>query len=129
MELNGKQNRALRALGHHLEPVVMLGKEGLTETVIQAVDQALSDHELIKVKVGEASPLDRHDAADEIAKATAAAVAQVLGRTLLLYRRHPEEPKIALPGLPLPPAREQKPAAPARSARPKHRVRGRRKRE
>lgn len=123
MELNGKQRRALRALGHHLEPVVMLGKEGVTEAVINAASQALTDHELIKVKVGESSPIDRHEAADLLAQATKSEVAQILGRTLLLFRRNPEEPQIALPGLPLPPKPEKPAAAPAarrHKARPKH---------
>ena len=107
MELSGKQRRALRALGHHLDVVVQLGKDGVSEAVVQATEQALHDHELIKVKVGEASPVDRHEAADVLSEATGSEVAQVLGRTILLFRRNAEDAKIALPGLPLPP----KPAA------------------
>ncbi len=97
MSLDGKQRRALRALGHHLQVIVMIGKEGITPAVIQATDQALEDHELIKIKLGESSPIDRHEAAQELASATQSQIAQVLGRTILLYRRHPEKPKIALP--------------------------------
>jgi RNA-binding protein len=132
LPLNGKQRRALRALGHHLDPVVQLGKEGVTPALLEAVEQALDDHELIKLKVGESSPIDRHEAADEISRETGAEIAQVLGRTILLFRRHPEEPKIELPGLPLPPrpARTE-PAgkgAPARGgrtgAKPSPRTRG-----
>ncbi|MBI5548225.1 MAG: ribosome assembly RNA-binding protein YhbY [Deltaproteobacteria bacterium] len=115
MELNGKQRRALRALGHHREPVVMIGKDGVTESLINATNQALTDHELIKVRVGESSPIDRHEAAEVLAQATSSAVAQVLGRTILLFRRHPEDPQIALPGLPLPP---KKPAPPPAAKRP-----------
>ena len=51
MPLTGKQRRALRALGHHLEPVVLVGQNGITDGVVAAVDQALHDHELIKVKL------------------------------------------------------------------------------
>lgn len=115
MELNGKQRRALRALGHHLEPVVMLGKEGVTEAVVNATSQALTDHELVKVKVGESCPVDRHEASDVLSQATKSAVAQVLGRTVLLFRRNEEDPRIALPGLPLPP----KPPKPAPSQGPR----------
>ena len=53
MPLTGKQRRALRALGHHLEPVVIIGQSGVTEGIIAAVEQALKDHELIKVKINE----------------------------------------------------------------------------
>jgi RNA-binding protein len=94
--LTGKQRRALRALGHHLKPVVMVGQDDLTDAVFSAVDRALTDHELIKVKVGESAQTDRHTAGEQLAQRTGSALAQVLGRTLLLYRRHPEKPKITL---------------------------------
>ncbi|MGQ0506258.1 MAG: ribosome assembly RNA-binding protein YhbY [Myxococcaceae bacterium] len=93
MELTGKQRRKLRAMGHHLDPVVLVGASGVTEGVIAAVDQALQDHELIKVKVNE-GPDDRHEAAEKLSEKTASAVAQVLGRTVLLFRKRDEKSKI-----------------------------------
>jgi len=95
--LTGKQRRHLRALGHHLEPVVQIGKQGLTDGIIAAIDQALGQHELVKVRVGTECPDDRHEMADKLGPALKAQVAQVLGRTMLLYRRHPSEAKIQLP--------------------------------
>jgi RNA-binding protein len=97
LTLTGKQRRHLRGLGHGLDPVVHIGKDGLSEAFVAAVDQALTDHELIKVRVLETTGLDRHEAADSLARATASEVAQVLGNTILLYRAHPEKPDIALP--------------------------------
>jgi RNA-binding protein len=76
---------------------VQIGKSGIDEGVVAAVDRALTDHELVKIKLGEAADLDRHDAADAIARKTTSEVAQVLGNTLLLYRAHPDEPTIVLP--------------------------------
>jgi RNA-binding protein len=96
MSLTGKQRRLLRALGHGLSPVVQLGKGGLSEPLVDAVDRALADHELIKVKLLETFDLDRHDAATELAGRTRSEVAQVLGRTILLYRPDPEDPRIEL---------------------------------
>jgi RNA-binding protein len=95
--LTGKQRRHLRGLGHHLEPVVQIGKQGLTESVIAAIDAALEQHELIKVRVGTECPDDRHEVAERLAPAVKGQVAQVLGRTVLIYRRHPSEAKIQLP--------------------------------
>ena len=95
--LTGKQRRHLRGLGHKLTVVVQVGKGGLDTGLIAAVDQALSDHELVKIKVGENAEVDRHDAAAAIAKQTKSEVAQVLGSTVLLYRADPDDPKIALP--------------------------------
>jgi RNA-binding protein len=95
--LSGKQRRYLRSLGHSLSPVVQVGREGLSEAVVAAIDAAFRDHELIKVKVGQGSDLDRHDAADEAARRTGSDVAQVLGNTVLLYRADPDNPVIVLP--------------------------------
>ncbi|MGN6105177.1 MAG: ribosome assembly RNA-binding protein YhbY [Kofleriaceae bacterium] len=95
--LSGKQRRHLRALGHDLRPVVQVGRDGIDDGLVSAVDQALTDHELVKIKVGESAELDRHAAADELARRTRSEVAQVLGFTVLLYRPHPEQPEIVLP--------------------------------
>jgi RNA-binding protein len=96
MSLTGKQRRQLRALGHGLEPVVMVGKEGVTDGVAAAVDAALGTHELIKVKLGPSAGEDRHDAGGELAQRTGSELVQVLGKVILLYRRHPEEPRIQI---------------------------------
>lgn len=97
MALTGKQRRHLRALGHALAPVAHLGKSGLTDAFVEAVDQALATHELIKLKVLETAAVDRHEAAEELATRTSAEVAQVLGYTILLYRPDPDDPRIVLP--------------------------------
>jgi RNA-binding protein len=95
--LTGKQKRHLRGLGHGLDPVVQIGKQGLTEAAVAAVDAALAQHELVKVRVGTECPDDRHDLAERLGPAVKGEVAQVLGRTVLVYRRHPKEAKIRLP--------------------------------
>jgi len=97
MSLTGKQRRHLRALAHKLKPTVQIGKGGIDDGLIAAVDQALGDHELIKVKLGENAGMDRDDAAEELAKKTKSEVAQVLGNIVLLYRADPEKPEIVLP--------------------------------
>ncbi|EYF07993.1 ribosome assembly RNA-binding protein YhbY [Chondromyces apiculatus] len=98
MSLTGKQRRHLRSLGHHLEALVQLGKGGLSENVTTAVGDALERHELVKIRLGTECPDDREEVAEALAGSLKAEVAQTLGRTILLYRRHPKEPKITLPG-------------------------------
>jgi len=97
-KLSGAALRFLRGLGHDRAPVVMVGKEGVTPALTKATSAALLTHELIKVKVQGEAPVDRHEAAEELARATDAVLAQVLGRTFLLYKKHPKKPKIVLPG-------------------------------
>ena len=96
-ELTGRQRRHLRALGHHLNPVVQVGQDGVSDAVVGQANVQLDAHELIKVKIGESSPQDRHEAADMLAARTQSQVAQVLGRTVLLYRPRKDKAQIVLP--------------------------------
>jgi RNA-binding protein len=95
--LTGKQRRFLRARGHHLDPVVQVGKDGLTEGLIAALDVALNSHELVKVKLGESAGADRRSMGAAIAEAAGGELVQVLGRTVLVYRRRAKDPEIVLP--------------------------------
>lgn len=94
--LTGKQKRHLRGLGHGLKPVILIGKKEVDQALIAETEAALTHHELIKIKVLENCPLDRHEAADALSEATGSDVAQVLGKTFLLYRSA-EKPVIVLP--------------------------------
>ena len=96
MMLTGKQKRFLRRLGHGLKPVVRVGKNEFNDALAEETGNALATHELIKVKLLESCLMDRHEVAEKLAKAADAEVAQVLGRTILLYRQG-ETPKIELP--------------------------------
>jgi len=90
--LKGRERRELRSMGHHLSVVVQVGQNGVTEGVIGATRQALEDHELIKVKVGD-GPEDRHEAAEHLARETKSEVAQVLGKTVLLFKKRAKDSK------------------------------------
>jgi RNA-binding protein len=90
---SGPLRRTLRAAGHHLAPVVQVGNQGVTDAVVAALDAQLTAHELVKVKVGGESPEDRFEAAERLGQGAGAAVAQILGRTVLVYRKHPERPR------------------------------------
>ena len=93
--MTGKQRRYLRALGHALKPVVQVGHDGVSDALVQAAGAQLEAHELIKVKILE--PNDRRECAGLLAQKCAAELAQVLGRTALLYRARKERPEIRLP--------------------------------
>jgi len=120
--LTGNQRRYLRALGHHLDPVVRVGHAGVTEAVGRALDRALLDHELVKVKLAPAGG-DADETAAELARMTGSDCAQVLGHTALLYRRREENPRIELPGPRTRPARPT-PRDAKRAARPPPRKNG-----
>lgn len=95
--MTGKQRRALRALAHPLKPMLQLGKQGLSESFLQQLDSALLQHELIKLKVLENAPTSPRESSAVLAEQLDLEVIQVIGRTLILYRPHPENPQIILP--------------------------------
>ena len=97
MELTGKQKRALRAMAHHLNPVVMVGSGGLSQAVVDKVSVELENHELIKVKVGRDAPTNVKDAASDLNEHTSAFVVQTIGRIVVLYKARKKQPTIVLP--------------------------------
>lgn len=96
MELTSKQRKYLKGLAHHLKPCVQVGDKGVSSAVIAKVSAELENHELIKVKLGEA-PLKAKDAGPILAEHTAAALVQVIGKTVVLYKPREKEPEIRLP--------------------------------
>ena len=76
---------------------MQLGKSGVTDGVIAAISRVLETHELVKVRVGTECPVSTKEAARAVAPQLKAALAQTLGRTFLVYRRHPKKPTIVLP--------------------------------
>ncbi len=84
-------------MGHHRETVVQVGKDGISEGLVAALDVALDTHELIKVKLGESAGADRRAIGAAVAEAAGGELVQVLGRTVLVYRRRKENPEIVLP--------------------------------
>ncbi|MEK7729627.1 MAG: ribosome assembly RNA-binding protein YhbY [candidate division KSB1 bacterium] len=95
--LTGKQRRYLRGLGNQLQPVVWVGVKGVNEGVRTALENAFAHADVIKIKLQEGFSGDRHEVAEQLAHASKAELVQVLGKTILLYRRHAEKPKLELP--------------------------------
>ncbi len=95
--MTSKQRAYLRSLANPLQPIVHVGKGGMSDTIEKQADDALTARELIKGKVLENAPSTAREAAEELAKAVSAEVVQVIGRVFVLYRRNDEEPKITLP--------------------------------
>jgi RNA-binding protein len=97
MNLSEKQKKHLRRLAHPLSPVVMLGNAGLTDGVVNELDRALTDHELVKVsaRVGEREA--RNAALDLLANRTASSLVQRVGHVGVFYRRGKGVAKVLLP--------------------------------
>lgn len=85
--LSIQERKRLRQIGHALNPVVMIGGQGLTENVTEEIKRALEDHELIKVKVAGEDREARVAIIAEIANATESESVQTIGKIVLLYKR------------------------------------------
>ncbi len=90
VELTSKQRQYLKGLAHPLNPLVQIGREGMSDGVITMISDELTRRELLKVKISKNSGLDKKEAAQALAVKTAAALVQLIGKTVILYRPNPE---------------------------------------
>jgi len=97
MALSSSQIRYLRGLAHPLKPLLLLGGKGVTAGLLKELEQALDDHELIKVRL---TGDDRAARAADLAKlveSSRAETVQTIGHVAVLYRRNSDNPQVALP--------------------------------
>ena len=90
--LKGSQRTRLRGLAHSYRPAVQVGKAGLTDTVVAAIDAALTTNELIKVQIF-AARAERQQIADTIEERLACECAGGVGRMAIFYRQQPDPEK------------------------------------
>ncbi|MGI6717029.1 MAG: YhbY family RNA-binding protein [Eubacteriales bacterium] len=92
-----KQRAYLRTLSNGLDALYQTGKNGITETVIKTLDDALEAREIIKISVLETSPLSPREVITLLCEKLGCDPVQVIGRKVVVYRPSREEPKIVLP--------------------------------
>jgi RNA-binding protein len=96
--LTSRQRAHLRSEAHGQDPLIHIGKEGLTEAVEEAIAEAFNTRELVTIRVLDNAPRDVRDLAEAVAgRLDDVLVVRTIGGTALLYRPHPEEPEITLP--------------------------------
>lgn len=93
MPLTAAQNRTLKKLAHDLKPVVIVGQQGLSDSVFNEIDTTLNSHELIKVKLAGADKADREHLSSAIVKRLSAELVQIIGRVAIIYRPNPKKKK------------------------------------
>jgi RNA-binding protein len=96
--MKGSTRKYLRSLAHHLKPLVIVGKNGISSQLLASTEVALNDHELIKVKFGEFKEAKKAISA-EIAQSTKSELIGIIGNIAMFYRPHPqpEKRKIKIP--------------------------------
>lgn len=92
MDLTESQKKHLRGRGHDLNPTVMVGNSGLSESVLAEFEQTLSHHELIKVKIRVGDRAARDEIIKTLCEGQNATLIQKVGNVALLYRANPDKP-------------------------------------
>lgn len=94
IELSPKERQALKGQAHALNPVVLLGAQGLTPAVLREIDRALAAHALIKVRVPSDEREEREQMFRQIADELGAARVQSIGKLLVFFRPLPQEEQV-----------------------------------
>jgi len=95
--LTNKQKRFLRSEANQLQPLIQIGKNGLTESVVELIEEALEAKELVKVSILQNCAEDKKDIAEKLEKVQDLHVVQIIGSTIVLYRESLEKKRIELP--------------------------------
>lgn len=90
--MSAREKKLLRGFGHHLPVTVIVGREGVSAALVAALEDELSAHELVKVKLGPGCPVDRQEAAQRFCAARSAALVHFIGKIIVLYRANPDLP-------------------------------------
>ena len=97
MKLTNNQKKHLRSLAHDLRPIVMVGQHGLSDAVLAELESTMTKHELLKIKVRASDRDEKQEIVDKILSFSKAALVQVIGSVLVIYRPFDENPSIILP--------------------------------
>ena len=95
--MKNNQKKFLRSLGHDLKPTIMIGQNGLTEAVLAELENTLGIHELVKIKMRSDDKEQKQQMIEKIVEQSQAALIQVIGGVMVIYRAFEKDPIIHLP--------------------------------
>ena len=90
--LSSSQRSYLRSQAHHLDPVILIGKDGITDGTIESIDKILETRELIKIKFREFTD-EKLNLSEKITQLTNSQVVGVIGHTVIIFRQNPDSDK------------------------------------
>ena len=97
MKLTNNQKKYLRSMAHDLKPFVMIGQNGLSDSVLNELESTLLKHELLKIKLRVSDRKEKQQIVDKIILLSKAVLVQVIGGVLVIYRPFEDNPNIILP--------------------------------
>lgn len=96
MALTSKQRAFIKKKAHDLEPLVRVGKDGVTENLIQSILEAIDSREILKVKILQNCEKEKEEVLEELSARSEFEVVGLIGRTIILYRENTDKPVISL---------------------------------
>ena len=90
MALNIQQKKYLRGLAHHLNPVIIIGQNGLSDGLMNELESTLDHHELIKIRIAAGDREERKEIMETVCRTTGAELVQAIGRVFVIYRPNPD---------------------------------------
>ena len=96
MELTSKRRADLRKKAHDLDPLVRIGKDGITDNLIQSILDAIDSRELIKVKILQNCEEEKQKIMDELSQRREFQVVGMIGKTIILFKENKEKPVVSL---------------------------------
>lgn len=95
--LTANQKKFLRGIAHGLNPVIIIGSQGVTDNLMAELDKSLTHHELLKVKMAAGEREDRKAIIDYVISHTKAKLVQNVGKMFVIYRARAKNPELVLP--------------------------------
>ena len=96
MALTSKQRAFLKKKAHELDPLVRIGKDGITDSLIQSILEAIDSRELLKVKILQNCEKEKDEVLEELSKCNEFEVVGIIGRTIILFRENKDKSDISL---------------------------------
>ena len=96
MELTSKRRAYLRKKAHDLDALVRIGKDGVTDNLIQSILDAIESRELLKVKILQNCEEEKMEIKEQLSQCKEFEVVGIIGRTIILFRENKDKPVVSL---------------------------------
>lgn len=95
--ITNNQKKFLRGIAHGLNPMIIIGSQGVTDNLMAELEKTLTHHEILKIKIAAGEREDRKEVIDFIINATRAQLVQSVGKMFVIYRARVKDPQLELP--------------------------------
>lgn len=95
LKITSKRIARLKKIGNKTRPIIRIGKDGLSDNIIENLEKVLITRELIKIRILNNSDEEVREVAEKLSQSTKSIIVSVIGKTILLFKENPKKPKIS----------------------------------